>query len=710
MSATYDVFLSHAWADGEPPLRIAEALTKAGLAIWFDADEIKDFDSITRVVTEGLAKSKALLAYYSKTYPLRRACQWELTAAFLAAEAEGDPRRRVLMVNPESKADHIRPIELRDEKFSNALAGDGPALRELADSVKQHVAALDGPLGNICPLSTPNWYGLSQGGSTRFVGRLKEMWEVHSLLHAVDVQQTSYATPATGSRGRISGLGGVGKSLLAEEYALRFGSAYPGGVFWLRANPDPQSPLVPEQREALRKEQFRQVAELFDINTEGMTEQRVEGALKDKIGTNGRPCLWVVDDVPNGLDGQVVRRWFAPHPLAHTLITTRSGEYGSLAKGIDLSVLTSEEAYQLLTSRRAPSDKTEEEQAGLLAEDLGYHPLALDVTASALEPYVGIPPFGDFRAELARPDEDALVFAESLAPDALPNGHERSIAKTMLRSVQGLGAEGKDFLRLASIVALAPIPVPLVTGVFQQLDTLSEGDAKMRASLALKQVLVASLAEIALEHQETRVHTLVSRTMRHTDPESNRTRALRSAAAGVLAAWPANVKDERKPERLTYPVEHASAVAFLIANDRSAVDQEVRLLIRLVKRLDREEEKLYTKYDYAREFRQKVVEVSQRVLGEEDFDTVIVMNDLAVLLWAYGDLAEAQALQEKVLRICRLLRGDEDADTLVAMKNLLDTLAQQGDQSRVTELRRTINEIEPRVRWKGPSVLRPNPP
>ena len=67
--------------------------------MWFDAEEIEDFASITAVVTEGLAKSKALVAYYSKTYPLRRACQWELTAAFLAAQTEGDPRRRVLVIS-----------------------------------------------------------------------------------------------------------------------------------------------------------------------------------------------------------------------------------------------------------------------------------------------------------------------------------------------------------------------------------------------------------------------------------------------------------------------------------------------------------------------------------------------------------------------------------------------------------------------------------
>ncbi len=140
MPATYDVFLSHAWADGERPQQLADALTKAGLRLWFDAAEINDFASITHAVTEGLAKSKALLAYYCKTYPLRRACQWELTAAFLAAQTEGDPRRRVLVINPESGADHIHPIELRDAKFRNAPNTDGE-MQQLVQAIVKHVAA-----------------------------------------------------------------------------------------------------------------------------------------------------------------------------------------------------------------------------------------------------------------------------------------------------------------------------------------------------------------------------------------------------------------------------------------------------------------------------------------------------------------------------------------------------------------------------------------
>ena len=438
-AATYDVFLSHAWADGDRPQQLADALTEAGLRVWFDADEINDFASITRAVTEGLAQSKALLAYYSKTYPLRRACQWELTAAFLAAQRDGDPRRRVLVINPDEKADHIHPIELRDEKFLTAPSGNGD-MQKLVQSIVKQVDTLDGLLADIHPLTAPNWYGMTPVGSTRFVGRLAEMWQVHSVLNATQVVQI---TGAMVNVGQVSGLGGVGKSLLAEEYGLHFGAAYPGGVFWLRAygNDDSKAVLGPQERETLRADQMKTMAERLGINAQGMTAAQIEGALAGEIERRGKACLWVVDDVPNGLNGEALRGWFAPHALARTLITTRSREYGSLAQGIDLSVLTPEEAYQLLTSRKPPIGEAEQAQARALAQDLGYHALALDVTASAVASYGGATPFGSFRSQLARADKDALELAKDLA-DALPNGHEASIAQTMLGSIRKLGAEG----------------------------------------------------------------------------------------------------------------------------------------------------------------------------------------------------------------------------------------------------------------------------
>ena len=97
----YDVFLSYAHADREPVLALRDELVARGLRVWLDDADIDDFESISRTIEQGLARSKALVAYYSTTYPTRRACQWELTAAFLAAQRHGNPQRRVLVVNPE---------------------------------------------------------------------------------------------------------------------------------------------------------------------------------------------------------------------------------------------------------------------------------------------------------------------------------------------------------------------------------------------------------------------------------------------------------------------------------------------------------------------------------------------------------------------------------------------------------------------------------
>ena len=104
-----------------------------------------------------------------------------------------------------------------------------------------------------------------------------------------------------------------------------------------------------------------------------------------------------------------------------------------------------------------------------------------------------------------------MVLAENLA-DVLPNGHQKSIVQTMLGGIRSLKAEGLDFLRLASVLAVAPIPASLVTATIKEADKLSPEDADERTSFAFKQVTSASLAEVVGENQDARsVHTLVSR-------------------------------------------------------------------------------------------------------------------------------------------------------------------------------------------------------
>jgi hypothetical protein len=642
-SAKYDIFLSHAWADGEHPRQIADALKAAGLSVWFDANEIADFASITNAVTEGLAQSKALLAYYSKTYPLRRACQWELTAAYLAAQSEGDPRCRVLVINPEPQADHVHPAELRDASFLSAPS-DRASMDACVEAIVKHVTALDGPLTEIQPLNPPQWFGNTPVGSTRFVGRLSEMWQIHSLLNAGKVTQVTGAPVLKGGIGQVSGLGGVGKSLLTEEYAIRFGAAYPGGVFWLRAygNDDAKAALGPEAREAERIGQIQTIAERRGISTQGLSMAQIEGALAREIEQRGKPCLWVVDDIPDGLQAEALRRWFAPHPLARTLISTRSREYTALAESIDLSVLAPDEGYELLTSRKQPVGDTEQQRARELAQQLGYHALALDVAGSALASY-GSDPYRKFREELSAQDKDALDLAAELS-DTLPNGHEPSIARTMLHSVRSLGAEGLDLLRLASVLAFAPIPADLIASTFEAADRVAYSKAEQRQRKAFDEVTKASLADVAGQTQNSRlVHTLVSRTVRFAE----RRHDLHQRLPELLALF--------LPKRSL--VLQQKAVRVIADVIQKAADDP-----RLHKQIE-----LYVAH--ARHLARHVGGTGKaRLLGY-----LGLYDDVR------GDYVSAQALHAEELALRVQIQGEEHPDTLTARGNLGLALIKKGD-------------------------------
>jgi hypothetical protein len=74
---------------------------------------------------------------------------------------------------------------------------------------------------------------------------------VHSLLHRGDVTQIAGASAATGGIGS-TWLGWCWQVATRRVYALRFGAAYPGGIFWLRAHgtDDAKSRFAPEGWEA----------------------------------------------------------------------------------------------------------------------------------------------------------------------------------------------------------------------------------------------------------------------------------------------------------------------------------------------------------------------------------------------------------------------------------------------------------------------------
>ena len=149
--AGFDVFVSYAHVDRERVVVLRDALTRTGLRVWLDDGEIDTFASISRAIEHGLEHSRVLVAFYSHAYPLRRACQWELTAAMLAAQRAGrDPRDRVLVINPENGAGHVEPVELRDALYAPPPATeDAVGWHVVAERIAAQCAA--------CPVSLVRW-------------------------------------------------------------------------------------------------------------------------------------------------------------------------------------------------------------------------------------------------------------------------------------------------------------------------------------------------------------------------------------------------------------------------------------------------------------------------------------------------------------------------------------------------------------------------
>jgi len=414
-------------------------------------------------------------------------------------------------------------------------------------------------------------------------------------------------------------------------------------VFWLRAfgNDDVKTAIGPNEREAERIRQVRDIAAAYGIPVKDKSPEEIETHLARELGNNN-PFLWVVDDIPSGMDVESLERWLAPHPLGKTLITTRTKEFNSLGHLIPLDVLAPDEAWDLLISWRKPAGEEEEVAARQLIKDLGFHALALDVTGAVLHASEGFQSFAEFREDLASPTRDELELAAKLK-GVLPNGHEKSIASTLIRSIERLGPEGWDFLRLASVLAVAPIPASLISSVFSDVDGLDEAEGRRRG---VPENL--SLAERVEDETGARsVHTLISRTVWFHDSQPERTDQLETAAIKMLTNELSRADDPRVHGELRLAVIHARELVSR-SDDIQAAD-----LMGWVTRFDH----VRGAYGSAENLLRREYELRRTILGLEHTDTLRSMNDLAETLRAQGDLKGARKIHEQVLEIARRVLG-----------------------------------------------------
>jgi hypothetical protein len=671
MPISYDVFLSYPHRDKEPVRELVAALRAEGLTVWLDESDVGAFQHIHDRVASGIAESRALLAWYSRNYAASRPCQWELSAAWVCEGGD-----RILVVNPHGDDKHIRPRSLVRRSYLGAAD-----LTDVARKVKSRLADFASAIGDDNSFSQPLHYGRQLVGSNHFVGRDDLLWKIHDAL------SESGAAMLTGSMRsvvQLCGFGGVGKSVLAEEYALRFGASYPGGVFWLKAygNDATDTPMSEKDRDGERARQLSEFASRLHIRTEGMQPSDIQGALA-RLLAGGRRSLWIVDDVPYYPEGEAILKWLSPHADVPTLITTRDRTHSSLGELIAVDVLSPEESLALLETHRKVAD-TEREAARELLDALGHHALAVEITGSFLgdEQSVSV---GDFLAELRNPREDILELAAELA-DALPLGHSPRIVATLESTFNHLKEPARDLLCLASCLASAPIPKELIEAVFARLGaTGSPSIRRMKAA--------GETDRFALSRREPTpadalsVHTLVARAARSHPGSRERLGKIRAAAVAALTDLLRGIFSLGSILRQSLVITHARVISAPLTTAEEA------MLLVMVANTDLNRGDLETAQRLAR----RAYDYCRSELGEDSLETCHAKCGIAVVLLAHGDVAGAREILEAVVPVFERSLPAGDIFRVGAQLGLALAVAAQGDAETAYRLSEAaLSEAESR--------------
>jgi hypothetical protein len=302
--------------------------------------------------------------------------------------------------------------------------------------------------GRIVPAEEPEFPIASRAipHAPRFPGALPRAWKVPEHNPNFTGRNPEFAALSEGLAAgstvtveSVRGMGGVGKTQLATEYAHLHARDY--DVVWQVASEEPAS--IPDQ--------FTALAAKLGL-TPAVDPDELRAQVHDQLRQQ-QGWLLIFDNAEKLQD---IKPWLPGGPLppgvrGHVIVTTRRGGFKAIGGVMDLDVIDLPDAVQLLRSRVPDLAQAIGEQ---IAEELGRLPLALEQAAAYLD--ISQTPLEEYLELLRDRASEILQLGQVSSRDDI------TIATLWDLSLNRIEGESPAAVQLLEICAyLAPEPIPL---------------------------------------------------------------------------------------------------------------------------------------------------------------------------------------------------------------------------------------------------------
>ena len=558
-------------------------------------------------------------------------------------------KRLISFVLPSADTDDVQRTHLNRLK----------SIKEHPDTVNDPEALFDEIVGSLITLGLFTQEEIHRpirlpypSIGTLFKGRDEFIKQLRQSLQA----SSHRATAITGKA--VHGLGGVGKTRLAVEYAWQHADAH-SAVLCVTAD-------SPENL-------HRNLAALtgpMDLNLaeQSATEEevRVAAALRWLQAHPG--WFLILDNVDTEAAVVAVEKLLAELRGGHVLITSRLARFSDVVEALELDVMSPEDGAQFLLEKtqvkgRRGRKHTDNDQADALELATELDGLALAMEQAGAYIMQLRRSFAEYlllwRSRKATVSEWLNTTIQYAGPSNAPL---RSVAVTWQTTIDQLNEMERKLLNL--LAWFAPAPVPL--SIFASLNELTEWDHEHF------QAAIANLADFSMltwdaEAETVKVHRVVQEILRtrQTDAKSHLSIALDFLNKAIPAGNPGDVRSWPAWERLRPHVAVAASEGKRLEIPVPTSDLMGQLGTLLgAKALHRDAETM----------ERDALAMDEQHFGPDSIEVAVRLNNLAQTLQATNRLAEAEPLMRRALAIDEQSYGAEHPTVANRLNNLASLL------------------------------------